>query len=161
SLWLPATDHVEEGTFRWLENYEEVLVGNWSAGTPSRNRSVNCLALNQDGFYVEESCTSWDIRYHTLCELPMFRWGKEEGGRTNGVEILSKFQGIPSIQSLVEIGGVGNKRYFVDENPPEEGRLWTGSWDFCHEHDLRMAAPESMEELYFLTNYSKQENDAS
>ncbi|XP_021952875.1 uncharacterized protein LOC110849744 isoform X2 [Folsomia candida] len=165
SLWLPATDHIEEGTFRWLENYGEVNVGTRSEGMPSGNRSANCLLINQDGLYREDSCHAY-VPHHVLCEVPLLKYARPEADKTYYSKLGDKLAGvggpssiIPTDQSLVKIGRVGNIRYFVDEDPSDT-KGWLENWDLCHENAMRLAAPESMEEYYFLRNYSMREEMA-
>jgi len=42
-VWLPAADYLQEGTFRWLLNNEEVKSGSWEEGMPSGNRSAKTV----------------------------------------------------------------------------------------------------------------------
>lgn len=117
SFWVAATDHLSESRYQWLVDREEVRVGNWSSGTPSGNRSVNCLAINSNGEWVEDHCTGSRGRYY-LCETPL------EGGTTlleNEVKPFIPHPGkvglklVQESRNLTPIGNVGNKQYFLND----------------------------------------------
>jgi len=130
SVWLPATDYIQEGTFRWLLNNEEVTSGPWEEGMPSGNRSANCLAMNRDGVYMEGPCGGQlhNMMFHTLCELPTLVWSDSqqfipqqhkstiiEDKNSVGTVIFQKSS--QGATALNPIGGVGSKLFFVTESP--------------------------------------------
>jgi len=131
SVWLPATDYLQEGTFRWLLNNEEVTSGPWEEGMPSGNRSANCLAMNRDGVYKEGPCgrENHDMMFHTLCELPtlvhndnqQFIYEPQrksdiiEDNHTMDKMMLQNSSQGQRIKALKPIGGIGSKLFFVNE----------------------------------------------
>jgi len=129
-VWLPAADYLQEGTFRWLLNNEEVTSGPWEEGMPSGNRSANCLAINRDGVYMDRPCGGQyhDMMFHTLCELPtlvhndnqlfipeptLHKSAIIEDKNSVDRPILHSL----GIKALKPIGGVGSKLFFVNESP--------------------------------------------
>ncbi|XP_021960788.1 uncharacterized protein LOC110856609 [Folsomia candida] len=159
SIWLPATDHGNEGTFRWLDRFDEVTVGNWSGGAPSGDRSLNCLKINSDGLYQDDSCERGRRAHYALCAIENMHYNDQDNNYVQTAPKKLTDLSEDEIRGLRPIGDVANKLYYVDDTEIME-KSWLDGVDFCHENGMRIASPETVEEINFLENFANEEANA-
>jgi hypothetical protein len=62
NAWIGGSDYASEGTFRWVDGPEagsavQLYSGYWSSGEPNNNGNEDCMLINSNGYFNDESCS--------------------------------------------------------------------------------------------------------
>ena len=62
NAWIGGSDYASEGTFRWVDGPEagsavQLYSGYWSSGEPNNSGNEDCMLINGNGYFNDESCT--------------------------------------------------------------------------------------------------------